>query len=147
MRIKVYQINQMADTLRVKFMGLQETQDIQRSHDRSAQINPKIYDVVFSGDVDCQSLEDIYTLFNTNPPPFFRGHSLSMSDILQTDDGFFFCDRCGFKQIDFKAKQTHKLDTLLRVVALEPGKPAYVAGVADHFRASQQAVDGRFEVT
>lgn len=152
MKIKIYQINSDRDTLRVKFTGLQETQQIQRSSGRSALLDPTLYDEVFDGKVGCKTLEDVYTLFNTNHPPFFRGHSLSVSDVVEITEnpdnylhGFFFCDSFGFEHIQFKAEQTHKPDNLLRVVALEPGKLAYVAEVADHFRAFQQAVRGHFE--
>lgn len=154
MRIKIYQINSDRDTLRVKFAGLQETQKVQRLNGRSALLDPTLYDEVYDGEVDCKTLEDVYTLFNTNHPPFFRGHSLSASDVVEITEnnnnylhGFFFCDSVGFEHINFKAKQTHKPDNLLRVVALEPGKPAYEVEVADHFRAFQQAVRGHFEVS
>ena len=204
MKIKIYQVNSDRDVLRVKFMGLQKTQNIQRSNGRSALIDPTLYDEVFSGEVDCLSLEDIYTLFNTDHPPFHRGHSLSISDVVEvlsapeivgqiryqsapgfyestnytdftcyTNDvheaeendrdfeaidysdknipavknGFYYCDSFGFEHTQFHAKQTYKPENLLRVVALEPGKPAYEAEVADHFRAFQQAVAGKFEVT
>lgn len=152
MKIKIYQINSDRDTLRVKFTGLQETQQIQRSSGRTALLDPAFYDEVFDGKVGCKTLEDVYTLFNTNHPPFFRGHSLSVSDVVEITEnpdnylhGFFFCDSFGFENIQFKAEQTHKPDNLLRVVALEPGKSAYEAEVADHFRAFQQAVHGHFE--
>lgn len=153
MRIKIYQINSDRDTLRVKLAGLQETQKIQRANGHSALLDPTLYDEVFSGEVDCKTLEDVYTLFNINHPPFFRGHSLSVSDVVEITEnhnnylhGFFFCDSFGFEHIQFKAEQTQKPDNLLRVVALEPGKPAYEAEIDDHFRAFQQAVRGHFEV-
>jgi hypothetical protein len=146
MKIKIYQINSNRDRLKVKFEGLQEMQDIQRSHGGSALIDPTLYDEVFSGEVDCQTLDGIYTLFNTNPPPFFRGHSLSISDIVQTEDGFHYCDRFGFENVRFNAAQTHKPDNLLRVVGLEPGKPAYEAEIPNTLKAFRQAVCGNIEV-
>jgi hypothetical protein len=33
--------------------------------------------------VDCHTLEGVYTKFNLDHPPFHRGHSLSVSDIVQ----------------------------------------------------------------
>jgi hypothetical protein len=146
MKIKIFQINSGRDKSRIKFMGLQEMQDFQRSQGQSALIDPRIYDEVFSGEVDCRDLEGVYTLFNTKQPPFFRGHSLSMSDIVQTGDGFHYCDRFGFENIRFDPSQTHKQDNLLRVVGIEPGKPAYEAEIADSLRAFQQAVGGNMEV-
>jgi hypothetical protein len=146
MKIKIFQISQARDALRVKFTGLQATQDIQRSHGRSALLEPRLYDEVYSGEADCHDLEGVYALFNTNHPPFFRGHSLSVSDIVQTEDGFYFCDSFGFEHINFDPKHTHKPEGLLRVVALEPGRPAYEAEIADSLRAFQQAVRGNIEV-
>jgi hypothetical protein len=146
MKIKIFQISQDRDKDRVKFLSLQEMQNFQRSQGESALINPRIYDEVFSGEVDCRDLESVYTLFNTNHPPFFRGTSLSMSDIVQTEDGFHYCDRFGFENIRFDPSQTHKPDNLLRVVGIEPGKPACEAEIADSLRAFQQAVGGNMEV-
>jgi len=150
----MFQINQDRDDLRVKFCGLAETGQIQQSNDRSAAIDPKLYDEVFDGEVDCKTLESVYTLFNSDHPPFHRGHSLSVSDIVQITEnknnylhGFFYCESVGFENIGFDPAQTQKPDDLLRVVAIEPGKPAYVAEVADQLRSFQQAVRGRIEVT
>lgn len=153
MRIKVYQINQERDKLRVKFSGLREMQDVRRSHGQSALPDPKIYDEVFSGEVDCKTLEGVYTMVNTNHPPFHRGHSLSVSDVVDVSassgghfSGAFYCDVAGFAPIEFDSALAHRPGNLLRVVALEAGKPAYMAEVADELRAFQQTVRGRIEV-
>jgi hypothetical protein len=146
MKIKIYQINSERDHLRIKNEGLQEMQNIRRSQGQSALIDPTLYDEVYSGEVDCKDLEGVYTLFNTDHPPFFRGHSLSMSDIVQTDEGFHYCDRFGFENIRFDPAQTHKSDDLLRVVGIEPGKSAYEAEISNSLRAFQQAVRGNIEM-
>ena len=202
MKIKIFQINSDRDKNRVKFCGLQETEQ----HQGSSQIDPSLYNEVFSGEVDCRNLEGVFTLFNTDHPPFHRGHSLSISDVVQVDgyspefvgvvhyqhtsdfcedmvftdrdkfdeaaketvedygvpvtseilrnikppdekDGFYFCDRIGFDQIEFDPTLAQKPDGLLRVVAVEPGRPAYEAQLADNLRNFQQAVRGRIEVT
>jgi hypothetical protein len=204
-RIKIYQINKARDALNVKFSGLREMQDIQRSHGRAALIDPTLYDEVFSGEVDCRDLEGVYTRFNTDHSPFFRGHSLSISDIVQVDgytpeflgvvhyqlasdfcedvvftdrekfekaaketledsgvpvtseilrdvsapavdNGCYFCDEFSFTPIRFDSAQTHKPDNLLRVVAVESGRPAYEAEISNSLRAFQQAVRGNIEV-
>lgn len=62
MKIRIFQINTDRDTLGVKFSGLQETQNIQRSNERSTRIDPTLYDEVYSGEVDCKSLEDVFPL-------------------------------------------------------------------------------------
>lgn len=45
-------------------------------------------------------LEEIYTRFNVNRPPNFKGHSLSVSDIVTLDGNIYFVDSFGFKKID-----------------------------------------------
>jgi hypothetical protein len=146
MKIKIFQINGERDKGQIRFMCLQEMQEIQRLKGESALINPRIYDEVYSGEVDCRDLEGVYALFNTNHPPFFRGHSLSISDIVQTEEGFHYCDRFGFENIRFNPALTRKPDNLLRVVGLEPGKPACEAEITDSLRSFQQAVGGHIEV-
>jgi len=149
MRIKIYQINQNRDQDRVKFCGLEETEQ----HQRFFRIDPGLYDEVFDGEVNCVTLEDVYTVFNTAHPSTHRGHSLSVSDIVEITEssqnhlrGCFFCDKIGFESIDFDASKTVKPDNLLRVVMLESGKPAYAAEIADELRAMQHAVNGYIEV-
>jgi len=118
-----------------------------------ASIQPENYKEVFDGEVDCKTLENVYELFNLNHPPTHRGHSLSVSDIIHitenTDNylhGCFFCDSIGFESIDFDTSKTFKPDNLLRVVMLEPEKPAYEAEIADELRAFQHAVKGHIEM-
>ena len=50
-----------------------------------------------------QLLEDIFEIFNMDKPDDFKGHSLSVSDViaLKTKDGirFYFTDSIGFKEL------------------------------------------------
>ena len=46
-------------------------------------------------------LEAIYTAFNRNHPIGFRGHSLSVSDVVSLNGEYYFCDSFGFKKIEF----------------------------------------------
>jgi len=50
-------------------------------------------------------LEEIYTKFNTEHPLGFKGHSLSMSDVMELYDTvnseFHYVDQFGFKDIEF----------------------------------------------
>ena len=135
MNIKIYQINSDRDSGRVKFMGLQSI----------SAVSPGIYDEVFSGDVDCTNLEDVFCKFNMESHPLHRGHSLSVSDVVLTEDGAFFCDSIGFKEIDFDESQAHKPDNLLKIVYVEPNRPPFVSEVPDDLRSLQRAVGGRIE--
>ena len=64
------------------------------------------YQVVYDGAVETNDLETLYTKFNTEWPEGYTGHSLSMSDVLELYDressSFYYVDRFGFKQVDFK---------------------------------------------
>lgn len=61
MEIKIYQINTDRDKNSVKFLKYGYLEKYQDTKD----INASIYDEVFSGNVDCEDLEDIYRKFNT----------------------------------------------------------------------------------
>ncbi len=65
--------------------------------------------------------------------------------VYDTEQGFYFCDRVGFKKIDFDDTQVHKPDDLMRVVYVEPNKPPYEAEIEPTLRGEQRAVKGLIE--
>ena len=96
--VKIFQINMDRDKNRVKFMPYNW-----KNFDFS------IYDEVWSGELEnkWKTLEGIFKIFNLHHPKDFRGHSLSVSDIVQIinepdkeEDGFYFCDSFGWKKLD-----------------------------------------------
>lgn len=201
MKIKVFQINSERDKNRVKFENLARTEEYQGK----LQIDSSIYDEVFAGNVDCKDLEDVFCLFNTDTPLTHRGHSLSVSDIVQVEgnapelverirfynsstafeecsytdiekynediaeayyvgrtieaqnlankhfptveNGCYFCDSIGFQKVEFDPSQAQKSDNLLKVVIVEPNKPAYQAEIEDSLKGMQRAVRGMIEAT
>lgn len=201
MKIKVFQINSERDKDRVKFENIARTEEYQGK----SQIDSSIYDEVFSGNVDCKNLEDVFRLFNTDTPLTHRGHSLSVSDIVQVEgdapeligrirfynsstafeecsytdsekynadiaeayevgrtieaqnladkhvptveNGCYYCDSIGFQKVEFDPMQTQKPDDLLKVVMVEPNKPAYQAEIEDSLKGMQRAVRGMIEAT
>ncbi|MDR0884527.1 MAG: DUF3846 domain-containing protein [Oscillospiraceae bacterium] len=144
MKIKIFQINGARDQNRVRFENIENTEQYQGF----SQLDAAIYDEVFSGDVGCAELEDVYALFNSpDTPPLHRGHSLSVSDVIATSDGHYFVDSVGFQKVAFNETQAQKPDDLRRIVMVEPGKPAYEAEIEDSLRSYQRAVGGNIEVT
>ena len=121
MKIKIYQINSDRDRNTVKFLQYKHLDNFQETKD----INAFIYDEVFSGDVDCENLEDIYRKFNTEGHPLHRGHSLSVSDVVVTKDGAYYCDSVGFQKVDFDQSLTQKPENVMTVVYVEPHKAPY----------------------
>ena len=103
MKLNIYQINKDRDTKRIIFCNLQHLKILQGSE----IIDRSIYDKVYSGMVDCRNLEDVFMVFNLYKPDNFKGHSLSVSDVVEIIEsdveqpGFYFCDSFGFTPIDF----------------------------------------------
>ncbi len=141
MRVKIYQINGDRDEKREKFLGM----DARERLNFPQTIDPAIYEEVFSAEIDESDPEEIYRRFNIEGHPLYRGHSLSVSDVVVTESGASFCDDVGFRQIDFDVTQTQKPDNLMRVVYVEPGRPAYEAEIPHTLEAEQKAVCGLIE--
>lgn len=58
------------------------------------------YNCVFDGEVDADGLDDIFAIFNADERPNPKTmHSLSVSDLVVTKDGTFYCDNFGWKKI------------------------------------------------
>jgi hypothetical protein len=113
--------------------------------DINQRVNSSIYDDVFWGDIDAENLEEIFTKFNTESHPLHRGHSLSVSDIVKTDEGAFFCDSIGFKEVDFDETLAQKSDNLMKIVYVEPNRKPFVSEVEHTLEAEQKAVKGYIE--
>ena len=68
-------------------------------------IIPKIgdYSLVWEGEVaDYTELDVIYRMLNAERmPEGFKGHSLSVSDVVEVDGKFFYCDSIGWKDFSF----------------------------------------------
>ena len=107
MKIKIYQIDPERDAKRLRFQNLEATRQVLHAHEPEASV----YDKVFAGTVKCRNLEDVFVLFNSSRPEGFRGHSLSVSDIVEVEDaasitpGCYFCDSVGFKEVPFHSEQ------------------------------------------
>jgi len=97
---RIHQLKPEVDPL-IKFIGYDELTKIY------SKPNPENYNVVYDGQIESNDLDAIYEKINLRHPPDFKGHSLSMSDIIELygKDGceFHYIDRFGFKQIEFNA--------------------------------------------
>ena len=135
MRLRIYQIDREKDPNRMKF----------KKFDDIDKVSPSMYHKVFDAEADVTGLEDAFMLFNTTDPhPLFNGHSMSVSDVVVTDDGAFYCDSIGFKKTDFDETQVDTKD-LIKVLFVEPHKEPYQAEIPDTLEAKQQAVGGYIE--
>lgn len=152
MNIDIYQINMERDTNRIAFMDYDNIARFQGSPD----IDCKIYDKVFEGEVNCKSLEDVYRKFNTDYPENYKGRSISVSDVVavkdtnEVDSGFYFCDDIGFKKVDFHPEECAELinqpdkDTIT-VLVIEPMKKPLLMEIGTSLEAMQAVVGGMIE--
>ena len=66
------------------------------------------YEVVYEGEyfevandvIVLIILEDLFYTFNVNRPKDFRGHSMSVSDVIYLDGKYYYTDSIGFKEVN-----------------------------------------------
>ena len=142
MDIRLYQINRERDEER---RALLSTEALARRGSGPKAIDSSIYDCVFEGTVNCSDLEEVYTLFNVDPPENFTGHSMSVSDVVVEGRTAFFCDSIGFRQVTFDESAARPLHRKIQVVLLEPGKLARPAAIDASLECYQKIVGGMIE--
>lgn len=95
---RIWQLKPESD-IKMRFISYDE---LTRNFDKP---NLENYQTVYDGKVESNELESIYVKFNHHRPDGYTGHSLSMSDLVELYDNdgnsFHYCDRFGFKEIDF----------------------------------------------
>ena len=94
----IYQIKSGDETRDYRFEPYDRLQAMGRS------VNRANYDLVYTAPLDgTTTLEDIYRTFNIEQPADFKGHSLSVSDVVVLHQGgkdtAHYCDSFGFQQV------------------------------------------------
>lgn len=70
------------------------------------------YDLVYEAERNVGDLEDIFIVFNLERPEDFKGHSLSVSDIVEIlesdviEPGRYYCDSIGWKKLEEVQNET-----------------------------------------
>lgn len=111
----------------------------------SLEVCASLYDNVFDAEMDEMGLETIWDRFNHEKHPLYRGHSLSVSDVVVTEKGAYYCDSFGFQKIEFDESKTQKPDNLIRVLYVEPHRKPFVTEIENTLEGVQQAVKGDIE--
>ena len=111
---EIYQINRnLPDSMNISFLPYDELGK------KGKDVNKANYSQVYSGNYAGETLDAIYERFNLHHPSDFRGHSLSVSDVivLHQDgvDTAYYVDSFGFKQVPefFAANPLEKIEELL----------------------------------
>ena len=147
----IYQINTDRDDNRICFLGLDTLERFQHSK----EVDPVLYDRVYDGKFDCDSLETIYEKFNIDHPADYKGRSLSVSDVVEIREsdtlnpGFYFVDSIGFKLISFDkslCKEPVEAGSgKISVLLVEPNKYPKMIEIDDTLEAMQAVVGGDIE--
>lgn len=101
-KYEIYQVKHGVDHeifMRFAFMDYERTI---RMHGEDS-VKKENYDLVYELESANElSLDDLFYIFNANRPEDFRGRSLSVSDVVKTTDGYFFCDSFGWVKLDWE---------------------------------------------
>ena len=107
-----FDIWQLKDTPEARQLRFMNSEFLAR-HDLTVDLSN--YARVYTSDLKPgTSLEDLYTQFNLNHPEDYRGHSMSVSDLVILNQGgetaAFFCDSIGFTDVsDFVVQDYEKV--------------------------------------
>ena len=91
MEYKIYQMTKRTD---YRFEGWEWAKDYFDMNDYTCMYDGSIRD----GEV-YDMLESLFVMFNVNRPEDFRGHSLSVSDVVSLEGRLFYCDTCGWVEV------------------------------------------------
>lgn len=83
------------------FMGLSTMKSL------DVKVDLDNYDLIYEGKVKTDVsniLEELYRAFNIEQPEDFFGRSMSVSDIVQIGDDYFYCDSIGWANINKQIK-------------------------------------------
>ena len=99
-RIRIYQLKQDSPFM-MRFISLAERE--KRGFEKPQQ---KEYALVYEGEVDTFSLEDVWEKFGRRVQRDFEGHALSISDVVEFSEEevsrYFYVEPKGFAEITFK---------------------------------------------
>lgn len=144
MKIRIYQIDHEKDQNHIRYEGVENTLKFSDN-----KIDPAIYRQIYGGTVECSTLDDVYSLCNSEQmPPGYYGESMSVSNVVEvcdgTQKGFYFVDSVGFKPIEFDRKQAIQ-DNIIKVLIFEPKKEPYTAEIQNRCDAMKSVIGGLVE--
>lgn len=121
--VTIYQLNDTPEAAQMRFMNHDYTQK------KGLSVDISKYSKVYSCPMQSgASLDDVYKRFNLDRPADFKGHSLSVSDVISIRENnkstAYFVDSVGFKKLSdfFKDKgiKEKKPSVLKQIKAQEP---------------------------
>lgn len=107
---EAYESYKLMEKMNIRILQLPISSDVKyRGYDfilkHQGSIPLEEYDLIYEGKFDMirgdveVTLEEIFTKFNVDIPKDYKGHSLSVSDIVELDGVKYFVDIVGFKKL------------------------------------------------
>lgn len=105
MKVSVYQIVPELDQKGILFQDLARVKEA-----GDGRVPSEIYECIYCGKLPVKDPEQVFVMCNCEHPEGYKGHSLSVSDVVefQYETGerkFFFCDSWGFPVVAFDANK------------------------------------------
>lgn len=122
MKVSVYQIIPELDEQGLLFRDMRFV-----TKAGGGQIPSELYECVYTGELEVSNPEQVFMICNTAHPEGYRGHSMSVSDVVEfyhssEQSEFFYCDSPGgFPKINFDKEKTmlnilnHNFDDVLEI--------------------------------
>ena len=113
----MYGIFQLKDTPELKFHHFEP---LDRLHKNGNSVKYGNYNLIYLAELKAgETPETLFEKFNTDIPKDFKGHSMSVSDILvlrqNGQEQALYCDRVGFREVpEFLSGKANVLDTAKR---------------------------------
>lgn len=106
----IYQMKQDPESLMYQF------QPYENLKNKGLRMEPSCYERIYTGPLrEGETLEDLYAEFNLAIPEDFRGHSMSVSDVVVLHqngiDTAYYCDMVGFREVpEFLGREVEPLE-------------------------------------
>ena len=96
---KIYQLDLSADENTIRDLAFRGYEEV---YEDGLEVKKDRYELVYTLESNEElSLDDLFYIFNMQRPVDFKGHSLSVSDVVKNDDGYWYCDSVGWVKLDW----------------------------------------------
>ena len=118
----IYQLKDTPEARDIRFMNMDYLES------KGISVNRENYDLVYTAPLeDGTSLEDIYTKFNIDHPADFKGHSLSVSDVVvlhqNGENTSHYVDSFGYREVpEFMQEIANEKSFIQKNQDIEKGK-------------------------
>ena len=96
---EIYQLNLDHGERIIRDFAFRDYENVMKD---GLKIKKDLYILVYTLEANKElSLDDLFYIFNMQRPVDFSGHSLSVSDVVKNDDGYWYCDSVGWVKLDW----------------------------------------------